>query len=66
NFSMAVLPCCNPPHCRCDFLPSERMPRDHIIDSGDNWATNILSDISMDSLTISRNEREISYILNSK
>ncbi|VDO12295.1 unnamed protein product [Brugia timori] len=64
NFSMAVLPCCNPPRCRCDFLSSERMPRDHIIDSDDNWATNILSDISMDSLTISRNEREISYILN--
>ncbi|KAL3986183.1 Sulfatase family protein [Acanthocheilonema viteae] len=67
NFSMAVLPCCNPPYCRCDFLPNERLKRDNIMTGNDNWATNVhvLNDISTDALTISRNEREINYILNS-
>lgn len=66
NFSTAVLPCCNPPSCLCDFLPNERMQRDNMINDNDNWATNVITDISVGALAISRNEREISNMLNSK
>ncbi|VDK65029.1 unnamed protein product [Onchocerca ochengi] len=62
NYSMAVLPCCNPPHCRCDFLSRERMQWDHTINNYDKWETNVPNDISNAVLW---NEREISHMLNS-
>lgn len=58
---MKVLPCCNPPHCHCDFLPNERM-REYITNGNDNWAVSDHNDISL----VARDEQEITYMLNSK
>ncbi|VDO61526.1 unnamed protein product [Onchocerca flexuosa] len=63
NFSTAVLPCCNPPHCRCDFLSKERMQWDYTntINNNDNLETNVPNGISKTKLW---NEWEISHMLN--
>uniref|UniRef100_A0A0R3RFY6 Sulfatase domain-containing protein n=1 Tax=Elaeophora elaphi TaxID=1147741 RepID=A0A0R3RFY6_9BILA len=66
NFSSDVLPCCNPPYCRCDLLPKGRIKRDYIINGNDKWINSALSDTSVDALTISRKERETRYMLSSK
>lgn len=64
NFSTAVLPCCNPPHCHCDLLTEERMYRGKTTHPSFHWQNNVLSDILLHDATLHRNEREISDLLN--